>query len=142
MSKDKKLTLRELRGERTFKEVSEGSGVPISTYRALEMGWGKNYAPVLKHRVADYFRVNFFVAFPEEHERLKAIMRPEARRLMLAEYLPKLHFRDEAVVSAILNAATLDELDEIFHSGISIKEAFDALVGLAKKYHLPAPQIK
>jgi transcriptional regulator with XRE-family HTH domain len=142
MSKSKQLSLRELRGKRTLKEVSEGSGVPVMTYSALEKGWGRNYAPAIKHRVADYFGVNFFRTFPEERLRLEAIMRPEARRLMLAEYLPDLRFQDEGSVSDVFNAATLDEVDEIFHSGTSAKEALSKLTKLAKKYNLPTPVAK
>jgi hypothetical protein len=146
MSKHKKLTLRELRAERTLKEVSEGSGVPISTYRALEMGWGKNYAPALKHRVSDYFGVNFFQLFPEERERLEGIIieRQEGRHrlLTLYDFVPGLRFKDEEKAAAILMAMNLDELGDLFHSGLTEEEALEHLRRAAKKYKLVEPKVK
>jgi hypothetical protein len=100
------------------------------------------YSPSLKHKISDFYGANFFITFPEERLRLGPIMKPEVRRLMLAEYIPELRFQDEGAITAILNAATLDELDTIFHSGVDDDEVLGALAVLAKKYDLPAPQVK
>jgi len=100
----------------------------------------------LKHRVSDYFGANFFQLFPEERERLEGIMaeREEERHrlLMLYDFVPALRFKDEAAIAAVLDAMSLDELGELFHSGLTEKEALGHLRKAARKYRLAEPRVR
>lgn len=144
------LSLRILRMQagKTLEQVAAEAGISYSAIRALEIGLGKNYAPGLKHRVSDYFGVNFFQLFPEERERLEGIMAERQKRvadhrlLMLHDFVPGLRFKNKSNVAAILKAMTIEELGGIFHSGLTKEEALEHLRRGAKKYNLAEPKVK
>jgi len=74
------LNLREARGSTTLAQVSEDTGIPISTLNALERGFGKGYSILLKHKVASYFGVDMLALFPEEREKFQIIMGRSKKR--------------------------------------------------------------
>jgi transcriptional regulator with XRE-family HTH domain len=80
MPRNKHVSLKELRGGRTFREVSEATGIPISTVLAIENGYG-NYSIILKHKLTDYYGVSFFATFPEESARLRPLLTHLAKEL-------------------------------------------------------------
>lgn len=144
----KTLSLRKLREEakKTLEQVAAETGLSYSAVRALEIGLGKNYAPAIKHKLSDYFGVNFFQLFPEERERLEGIMTElqegQHRLLTLYDFVSDLRFKDEEKAIAILMAMSLDELGNLFHSGLSKEEAIDHIRRAAKKYRLAEPKLK
>jgi transcriptional regulator with XRE-family HTH domain len=76
MSK-KQLSMRELREKAGLSliQLSVNTDIPYSTVQALEAGRGKGFSPATKHRISDYFQVNFFSLFPEERDRFEAMQR-------------------------------------------------------------------
>lgn len=131
----------------TLEQVAAAAKISYSAARAIEIGIGRNYPATTKHRISDILHVPFFSMFPEERERLQGLMEEikgarDHRLAMFKEYLPEIRFRNDAAARVVLNAATLDELEEIFHSGVTVGEAVEALEDLAKKYGLRAPQIR
>ncbi len=147
MTVKKLVTMKEARERagKTLEWVAAETRISYSAARALEKGLGLNYAPAIKHRVSDLLGQPFFSMWPEEAEKLQGLtkeMKSTHRLEMLKDYLPEIKFRNESTANAVLKAADLDELDEIFHSGVTPEEALATLNALAKKYRLPAPEIK
>jgi transcriptional regulator with XRE-family HTH domain len=148
MKSNKPATMKEARiaAGLTLEQVAAEVKISYSAARAIEIGIGRNYPAATKHRISDLLGVPFFDMFPEERDRLEGLIeeirKSDHRLAMLKDYLPEIRFRKDAAARAVLNAATLDELDEIFHSGVTAEEAVEALGALAKKCGLSAPQIK
>lgn len=148
----KKLSLHDLRKKAgfTLEEVSQKSGVPYSTVRALEIGMGKGFSLNIKRKIADVFHVEVLKLFPEEMEKIQGLMeelksKKEIRSHRfdtLKDFLPDLHFKNESAVSVTLDSMSLDELGDLFHSGLTKKEALEHLKKAAKKYGLPMPEIR
>lgn len=67
MKKRNLYSLRDLRTARklTLYQVSEKTGIPFSTIRALEVGQGKGFNVVIKQTLADFYELPLRELFPE-----------------------------------------------------------------------------
>jgi DNA-binding XRE family transcriptional regulator len=136
-------------------QVAVGAGISIATLYNIEHGYEETTTDETKKKLADFFKCDVEDIFPaqmvgnipkeqynRQYKRGKTAASRSHRLEMLKDYLPEIEFVDPRAADKVLIKMTLDELDEIFHSGISVKEALSTLVALAKKYNLPAPQTK
>jgi transcriptional regulator with XRE-family HTH domain len=136
----KKIDLRELRKKagKTLEEVAAGTGLPYSTVRAIEVGMGKNFAPTIKHKISDFFGVNFLAAFPEEFLKLEAAMSRGYHVLaVLEDWTGGLNIDGEEKHNwlRILNRMSPEEIDEdILHSGQTEENLREMMKKYEKKY--------
>ena len=104
-----------------------------------------------RKKLADFFKCDIDDVFPaqmvgnitkEQYDRRKAPAPHSHRLATLRDFLPNLRFRNEAVVGEILDSMSLDELGDLFHSGLDSEEALDHLRRAGKKYGLAEPKIR
>jgi hypothetical protein len=131
-----KFNLRKLRGEKTLEQVARETGIPYSTIRSLEVGVGNNFHSAIKHRLSDYYGVNFLDAFPEEGEKFLCAMSKGYHLLTVIEdWFPGLNLTGEEkmIWTKTLQIANLDEID-FLNSGETEENVRVKMKGLIKKY--------
>lgn len=137
------LNLRKVRKEQslTLRELAKKSAVNYSSIWQLEHGFGDSVGAIIKAKIASALRVEMFSLFPEERRKAERIFSSHRFRMLL-DFLPEIRFISPKATDKILKQMALDELDDLFHSGLTEEEAIEQLQRAAKKYDLPMPEIR
>lgn len=131
--------------------VAVGAGISIATLYNIEHGYEQTTTLDTKKRLAKYFKCDVQDLFPaqmignetkEEYDRKIVRRTPSHRFEMLKDFLPDLEFSDEVATAQILESMNIDELGELFRSGLTKEEALDHLQRAAKKNNLSMPETK
>jgi DNA-binding XRE family transcriptional regulator len=133
-------------------QVAAGAGISIATLYNIEHGYEETTTMETKEKLAKFFECDVDDIFPAQmignetkakYDQRKARKSSHSHRFdVLKDFLPNLRFKDEATITEILDAMSLDELGDLFHSGLDEEEALDHLRRAAKKYRLAEPKIK
>jgi DNA-binding XRE family transcriptional regulator len=133
-------------------QVAAGADISIATLYNIEHGYEETTTIETKEKLAKFFECDVDDIFPAQmignETRAKYDLRKVRKSLrshrldMLKDFLPNLRFKDEAATAAVLDAMSLDELGDLFHSGLDEKDALDHLLRAVKKYGLAQPKVK
>jgi transcriptional regulator with XRE-family HTH domain len=86
------LRVTRLKKGLTLRQVSEQTGISLSTIAALEQGMGKNFRAELKHTLADFYGKPVFVLFPEIREQVDLLL---GKRRQIQMFLAKEELRKD-----------------------------------------------
>ena len=131
-------------------QVAAGADISIATLYNIEHGYEATTTMETKEKLAKFFECDVDDIFPAQmignetkarYDQKKTKKSSHSHRLdMLKDFLPDLRFKDEAAAASVLDVMSLDELGDIFHSGLTKEEARNSLRQAAKKYDLAEPK--
>jgi transcriptional regulator with XRE-family HTH domain len=143
--------LRKLKGLNQI-QVAASAGISIATLYNIEHGYEETTTAETKEKLAKFFECDIDDIFPAQmignetkvrYDQRKAKKSSHSYRLdMLKDFLPDLRFKNEAAAALVLDVMSLDELGDLFHSGLTKEEALRHIRQAAKKRGLIEPRIK
>ena len=141
MKRKKPLKLRDLRKAQnpplTLQELARRAGVSYTTVWNLENGPEERVRSDIKYKVARVLGVEAWELFQSE-----AVRERHYRFDCLIDFCPRLEFKRDLDVENIVEKMTLKELGDLYHIGLTPREAIRRLNRAAKRLGLKAAELK